>query len=293
MVPKTVRARPGYRNSQRGLNSSRKRRCRQPSRQVRRCGGRERPSAAGGRHLGDGQTARARPCTTISLANSMPGFADRGPRWHRGESRAARNGSRRSWTPKEQPADAAEHRIAEITVQERHGAGRDAALEAVAHDQIAAVAQFRHEGLQAGKIVAVVGVAHDDETAPRRRDAGRGVPPVAAFARPPRHARRHAAPTPANRRSSRCRRSTPRPTMPLRSRNATPCATQTAMVSASLRQGIRMVNSTADAVGTTIGRLELWTRPGWRIGSSGLQRSRPPPNAFFVPFATGDESILD
>ena len=72
----------------------------------------------------------------------------------------------------EQAADQAEHGIAEVAVQKRHGAGRDAAGEAVAHDEVAAVPQLRHERVEAGEIVAVVGVADDDETAPCRRDAG-------------------------------------------------------------------------------------------------------------------------
>ena len=64
--------RPGSRNSQVGLNSSRNRRCRQPSRQVFRCGGRLRPSLA--RVVGTSVIfwcARA-AFTIISLANSMP-----------------------------------------------------------------------------------------------------------------------------------------------------------------------------------------------------------------------------
>src|SRR5581483_10648280 len=40
----------------------------------------------------------------------------------------------------EPAADEAEHRVAEISVQRRHGAGADAAAEAIAHDEIGAVA---------------------------------------------------------------------------------------------------------------------------------------------------------
>ena len=81
----------------------------------------------------------------------------------------------------EQASNVAEHRIAEITVQERHRTGRNAAGEAIAHDEIAAVTQFGHKKLQAGKIVTVIGVAHDDETALGRRDAGPECRTIATF----------------------------------------------------------------------------------------------------------------
>ena len=70
--PAMSSASPGRKNSQRGLNSSRKRRCRQPSRQERRCGGRLRPSLD--KVVGTSVTccpARV-ALTTISLANSIP-----------------------------------------------------------------------------------------------------------------------------------------------------------------------------------------------------------------------------
>ena len=72
----------------------------------------------------------------------------------------------------EHPPDQAEHGIAEIAVQERHGAGRDAAGKAVAHHEVGAFAQLGEKQLEAGEIVAVVGVAHDDEAAARRGDPG-------------------------------------------------------------------------------------------------------------------------
>jgi len=71
----------------------------------------------------------------------------------------------------EQAAEIAEHRVAEITVQHRHGAGLDAAPETVAHHQLRPVAQARHEGVERAEIVAVVGVAHDDEAATGGGDA--------------------------------------------------------------------------------------------------------------------------
>ncbi len=73
--------------------------------------------------------------------------------------------------PEEQPADEAQHRIAEIAVQRRHGAGGDPALEPVAHDEVGAAAQARDERLERTEIVGVVRVAHDDEAAVRGLDA--------------------------------------------------------------------------------------------------------------------------
>ena len=55
-------------------------------------------------------------------------------------------------------------------MEEGHGAGRDAALEPVAHDQVGAVAQTLDQTVQAFEIIAVVGVAHDHEAAARRAD---------------------------------------------------------------------------------------------------------------------------
>ena len=71
----------------------------------------------------------------------------------------------------EQPADEAEHRVAEVPVQRGHGPGRDAAGEPVAHHQVRALAQFVNERHQGSEIIAVVGVAHDDVLALGRDDA--------------------------------------------------------------------------------------------------------------------------
>lgn len=70
----------------------------------------------------------------------------------------------------EQTADPAQDRIAQIPMERRHGPGSDPPLEAVAHDQIHALAQFVHKDLQAGKIVAVIGIAHDGILAARSSD---------------------------------------------------------------------------------------------------------------------------
>ena len=158
-------------NSQRGLYISRNFRCRQPSRQVLRCGGRLRPSGFSVVGTSSMRRPASAPRTTISLANSMPvvrrssalmlaALKPRRPQW-----------KSPAFDAEEQPAEKAQHRIAEIAVQRRHGAGLDAAREAIAHDQFGAVAQPRHEGVERGEIIAVVGVAHDDVAAAGRGDA--------------------------------------------------------------------------------------------------------------------------
>jgi len=70
--PATIKAIPGYRNNHRGLYSRKKRNVRHPSRHVRRCGGRLRPS---GESVVGTSVIRSRSSvafTTISVANSMP-----------------------------------------------------------------------------------------------------------------------------------------------------------------------------------------------------------------------------
>jgi hypothetical protein len=64
-------------------------------------------------------------------------------------------------TAKEEPPDAAQHRVAEVAVQQRHGARRDAAGKAVAHHQVRALAQLGEKRVERAEIVAFVGVAHD------------------------------------------------------------------------------------------------------------------------------------
>ena len=86
--------------------------------------------------------------TTISLANSMPVVCRPSARiGSRAEAAHAAvevaDGDR-----EEQPADARQHRVAELAVQARHRARLDAALEAVAHDQVVARAQLVDEGLE-------------------------------------------------------------------------------------------------------------------------------------------------
>ena len=146
-----------------------------PAAQVRR---RERPS--GESVVGTSAIRRPRSValTTISLANSMPGVCrlERSDRVAAEAAQAAMEVADRA--AEEQPAEPGQHGVAEIPVQRRHGAGRDAALEAVAHDEIVAFPKPLDEGVEAGEVVAVVGVAHDDDSGrarPRCRRRGGAV----------------------------------------------------------------------------------------------------------------------
>src|SRR5260221_6801819 len=71
-APATDNTSPGTRNSQRGENSSMKRRCRQPSRQGFRCGGRERPSLWRGMGTSVMRHDLSVDLMTISEAEFMP-----------------------------------------------------------------------------------------------------------------------------------------------------------------------------------------------------------------------------
>ena len=139
---------PGYRNSQRGLNSSRKRRCRQPSRQLRRCGGRERPSGDSVVGTSVMRSPRIVAFTTISLANSMPGACRSSARIAVALEAAQAAMEIAARAAEEDAADGGQHRVAEIAVQRRHRAGLDAAVETVAHHQVVAVAQLLDEAVE-------------------------------------------------------------------------------------------------------------------------------------------------
>jgi hypothetical protein len=71
----------------------------------------------------------------------------------------------------EDTADQCQDGVANPAVGPRHGAGLDSAHEAVAHDEVAAVAQLFDQRRNRREVVAVVGVAHDHEAAARRVDA--------------------------------------------------------------------------------------------------------------------------
>ncbi len=74
-------------------------------------------------------------------------------------------------TAEEQPADEAQHRVAQIAMQLGHRARADAASEPVAHCQGSAIAQGCDEAAQVREIVAVVRIAHDHEAPASGRDA--------------------------------------------------------------------------------------------------------------------------
>ena len=71
----------------------------------------------------------------------------------------------------EQSPRKAQQRVAEVTMQQGHGAPADAAAEAVADDQGIPRAQRCDESVELGEVVAAVGVRHDDEPAPGGFDA--------------------------------------------------------------------------------------------------------------------------
>ncbi len=62
----------------------------------------------------------------------------------------------------EEVQDAGQDRVADVPVVPGHGAGADAALEAVAHDQLIAGAEALDERVDGAEVVGIVGVAHDD-----------------------------------------------------------------------------------------------------------------------------------
>ena len=74
--------------------------------------------------------------------------------------------------PEEHTTDCGQNRIAEITVQRWHRTGLDAAGESVTHDEIGSATKRFDEWAQVGEVVAVIGVAHDDEPALCVGDAG-------------------------------------------------------------------------------------------------------------------------
>jgi len=64
-----------------------------------------------------------------------------------------------------------ENRIADVPMQRWHRSRLDAALEAVAHDQVVTGPEPVDEGSDGRPVVAVVGVTHDDEAAAGGFDA--------------------------------------------------------------------------------------------------------------------------
>src|SRR5208337_391329 len=71
---------------------------------------------------------------------------------------------------KQHPPNLGENRISKVPMQSWHRAPLNASAEAVAHDEVRAPAQLLHEARDVAKVVAVVGIPHDDELATRSRD---------------------------------------------------------------------------------------------------------------------------
>src|SRR5690242_11367171 len=72
-----------------------------------------------------------------------------------------------------QPSHERQHRILQITVHERHGAGLNAPGKTVAHYQRMTGAQLRQETRYMPEVIAVIGVTHDQITATSSADAPR------------------------------------------------------------------------------------------------------------------------
>jgi hypothetical protein len=64
-----------------------------------------------------------------------------------------------------EPSESREQGIAEISVQQRHGSRPDAALKAIAHDELITVAKLLDKWIEFSEIVTIVRVAHYDEPA--------------------------------------------------------------------------------------------------------------------------------
>ena len=69
---------------------------------------------------------------------------------------------------KENLSNGGENRVPDITILPWHGAGLDAAFEAVSHHHVIALAQLLDKGIQVLEVIAVIRVAHD-AIAPVRR----------------------------------------------------------------------------------------------------------------------------
>src|SRR5579859_2487315 len=55
-------------------------------------------------------------------------------------------------------------------VQRRHSILLDATAKAIAHYEVRALSKLFHESWDVSKIIAIIGIAHDNELAPSRRN---------------------------------------------------------------------------------------------------------------------------
>ena len=82
--------------------------------------------------------------------------------------------------PEEDAANRGEHRVAQVAVQWRHGTGGDPTAKAVAHHQIGTGTELIEEELEPGKVVAIIGIAHDHVAPAGSADASHECAAVAA-----------------------------------------------------------------------------------------------------------------
>ena len=123
------------------------------------------------RHLGDPEAGERR------LDDHLGGELHAG----RGEPQVEDRGAPEASQPavevadraaEEQPAHEGQHRVAEVPVEPWHRLISNAALEAVAHDEVRALAKLRDEAVELCEVIGVVAVTHDHIAAARRGDAG-------------------------------------------------------------------------------------------------------------------------
>ena len=81
----------------------------------------------------------------------------------------------------EQSANKAENGIAKVSMQDGHCPVCYASVESIAHDQLMAGPEFVYELVEAGEIVAVITIAHDDVFAFCCFDSRNQCSPVALF----------------------------------------------------------------------------------------------------------------
>ncbi len=234
-TPRTASTAPGMMNRCVGLWTSRKRRCRQPSRKLDSFDSPPR----GWYSIGNSAIFRCslEARITISEANSMPVVR----RSRRGSTsrRSARMPQWASFTPgaEEEVQEAREQRVADVAVQPRHRAGLDV-VHAVAHHELGAVVQLGHEAGDLVEVIREVGVGHHDVLAAARRRSRRDRRCRSRAGARRRRVRPRRRPARPSRLRRRCRRRAPRRRSRRRCSAPSAAATQTSMFSASFRQGI-------------------------------------------------------
>ena len=148
-----------------------KRRCRQPSRQGRRCG--RLPAAVRTqrrRHLADakaGQGGLHHHFTRELHALSSQSKPEDGASLETAQS-AMKIPDRRGKKPS---AYEGERGIADVAVEPWHRPRSYPALKAIADHKLESVAQGVHEGIEIREVIGIIRIAHDDVSAPGRGDS--------------------------------------------------------------------------------------------------------------------------